>query len=157
MCNLDGIQIKLREIWSENWKNSLHDKPKLRTYVLLKNVYETEDFVKYCYSRSDTLLISQLRFGILPLHIETGRFRNLKVEEWLCIICNLQKTEDEIHFVCKCEVLKEPRNESYEIVQRKYTMFVNLDIKDKGINLMKNEWKQMSIFIEKASCMVYQK
>ena len=150
VCNLESVQFKLRDKWSENWKNSLISKPKLRTYVLFKEEYVTEDFVKYCYSRSRRSLIAQLRCGVLPLHIETGRFRNLKPEERLCSLCNLQEVEDELHFICKCEALVEPRNVLYEMVQRKYNMFINLDIKEKFIHLMKYEWKQMSIYIEKA-------
>ncbi len=37
-------------------------------------------------------LITQLRLGSLPIHIETGR------------LCDTQEVEDEIHFVCKCNL-----------------------------------------------------
>ena len=60
----------------------------------------------FIFSRS---FIAQLRLGILPLRIETGRFENLKdsltgrfrklkVEVRKCQICNLDDIEDEKHF-----------------------------------------------------------
>ena len=60
--------------------------------------------------RSHRSLLAQLRSGILPLRLETGRFQNirdentghfqkLKVEERVCTLCNLNCIEDEIHFV----------------------------------------------------------
>ncbi len=45
------------------------------------------------------LLLAQFRLGILPLHIETGRFRNNQPEERICPIYNTS-VEDEYHFVC---------------------------------------------------------
>ncbi len=47
-------------------------------------------------------LIAEIRFGILPLHIENGCFRILNLEERTCKICNSQEIEDEFHFVISC-------------------------------------------------------
>ena len=72
--------------------------PKLRTYILHKNRYETETYVKMFMSRKQRSLLAQTRAGILPLKVETGRFRNIKdpltgnmrrmkIEERTCDIC----------------------------------------------------------------------
>ncbi len=63
------------------------------------NIY-TEKYVQYCSFRKRRSLLTQFRLGILPLHIETGRFRNMKPEERLCFICNTNVIEDEQHFAC---------------------------------------------------------
>ena len=55
--------------------------------------------------------------GISPIALETGRskririrdpetktFRNLRVEERLCNMCDLSEIEDEIHFVFICSL-----------------------------------------------------
>ena len=34
--------------------------------------------------------------------METGRYAGLSVQDRLCNICNLNETEDEIHFLFKC-------------------------------------------------------
>ncbi len=43
-----------------------------------------------------------LRSGILPLHIETGRFSNTKLDDRICNICNSGDIENEYHFVFHC-------------------------------------------------------
>ncbi len=54
----------------------LSTKSKLRTYVKFKENICTEDYVKHCTPRRKRSLMTQFRIGILPLHIETGRFRD---------------------------------------------------------------------------------
>ncbi len=45
----------------------------LRKIIVQKNV-------KYCMSHQQRSLIAQLRLGILPIHIETGRFRGTQLD-----------------------------------------------------------------------------
>ncbi len=53
---------------------------KLRTYVKLKENICTKDYVKHCTSRRKRSLMAQFIIGILPLHIETGRFRHKRID-----------------------------------------------------------------------------
>ncbi len=46
-----------------------------------------DDYVKYCLNSTKPCIISQFRVGILPFHIETGRFRNVKGDERKCHLC----------------------------------------------------------------------
>ncbi len=41
--------------------------------------------------------LAQLRCGILPLHIETGRWYGVKEENRLCKACNNNQIENEYH------------------------------------------------------------
>ncbi len=59
--------------------------------------------MKYCMSRQRSL-IAQLRLGILPIHIETGRFRGTQLDDRICQLCDTQEVVDEMHFVCKCNL-----------------------------------------------------
>ena len=61
-----------------DWKNAVMSKPKLRTYVKFKNTYVIEGYVNSCLPRFQRSLLSQFRAGILPLKIETGRFKLVK-------------------------------------------------------------------------------
>ena len=47
-------------------------------------------------------MLAQLRMGILPLRIETGRYTNMKIQDRLCQICNCGDVEDELHFLFTC-------------------------------------------------------
>ena len=44
------------------------------TYVDFKKSFNTEAYVKQTFSRSRRSFLAQLRLGILPLEIETGRY-----------------------------------------------------------------------------------
>ena len=54
--------------------------------------------------------MAKLKGGILPLRVETGKFKGLKRELRFCELCNKNKIEDEIHMLTQCEDLKVPRN-----------------------------------------------
>ena len=101
-------------------------------------------------SRRNRSLFAQLRFGILPLRVETGRFKNikdsqtgqvrkLKPQERLCEICNSNEIEDEIHFVCRCTQYVEQRNILCNVVQQKLPNFALFNVEQKFKNLMLNE------------------
>ncbi len=67
-CNIEQTQMKNINVVNDEWKTNLYTKPKLSTYVLFKKKYSIEKYVKYC-------MYHQQRLCILPIHIETGRFR----------------------------------------------------------------------------------
>ncbi len=47
-------------------------------------------------------LCAQLHSGILPLHLETGRYRGVIEEERICTYCDINKIENEFRFVVYC-------------------------------------------------------
>ena len=52
------------------------------------------------YQRS---ILAQLKCGVLPLNIETGRFVNQPLELRTCDMCLSGAVEDEFHFLFSCE------------------------------------------------------
>ncbi len=96
--------MKNINVVNDEWKTNLYLKPKLRTYVLFKQNYCTENYVKYCMSHQQRYLIAQLKLGILPIHIETCRFRGTQLDNRICQLCDTQEVEDEILFVSKCNL-----------------------------------------------------
>ena len=134
---------------------------KLRTYVLLKAEFKVEDYLLLCLNRSKRSLMAQLRCGILPLRIEvgryqnikdgtTGRYRKLKPEERLCMICNDNLVEDEIHFICECVKYNEIREELFYSAFIDYMDFHALSSKEKFIYLLLHNVKETCQYIEKA-------
>ena len=63
-------------------------KPKLRTYVQIKESYNVENYIILNMSRQERSILAQLRCGVLPLHIEIGRFRNIPREKRTCSMCH---------------------------------------------------------------------
>ncbi len=76
ICNIDAAKCICVNLRNADWKNWLPTKPKLRTNVKFKETIETGSYIKYCMLRRRRSLLAQLRLGILPLHLETGRFKN---------------------------------------------------------------------------------
>jgi exonuclease III len=93
---------ELMTVEINKWHSELVKQPKLRTYRLFKTTFMNENYLLCNMSRSTRSFIAQLRSGILPLKIETGRFLNKKVEERICDYCKGETVEDEIHFILHC-------------------------------------------------------
>ncbi len=113
---------------------------------MYKKSFITEDYVRYCLNRRKRSLTAQIRIGIWPLHIETGRFRNVKVEEKVCQVCNNGDVENEFHFVCIYNTYTTLRNTMYDKIND--VIFYNMTDRDKFVYLMKTHWKQVSQYIE---------
>ena len=105
-----------------NWEREIQQKPKLRTYIIIKSVFGTEDYLKLPYiSRSEKSLLAQLRLGTLPLRIETGRFRGEDIGLRLCLFCTMNVVEHEQHFICECD--------AYGVVEKYYTLLLTHNIR----------------------------
>ena len=97
-----------------SWHLEAHRKPKLRTYVKIHDFSGIQTLAKSKLSRYQRSLLSQLKFGILPLKIETDRYQGIPAENRLCTICDLQVPEDELHFMFHCPALNSARNSAKE-------------------------------------------
>ncbi len=76
------------------------------------------------------------------------RFRNKKVAERKCLICDSQDVENEEHFICVCTMYSQLRNDLYLKVES--VGFHGLSNENKLVHLVKYKWKELSMFIEKA-------
>ena len=100
--HLSDVKSKLNIIMQSMWCEKLSYKPKLRTYVHIKNTIETEPFLEGNVSKFRHSLLTQLRIGILPLAVETVTYYLITLENRTCQICKETFIEDENHFVCTC-------------------------------------------------------
>ena len=85
-----------------DWNHRCSTKPKLRTYTTFKNDMDTAAHLCCNMPKYERSLISQLRLGILPLKLETGRYSNMKLEDRTCLICDTNDIENEEHFLFHC-------------------------------------------------------
>lgn len=116
LCS-DDLVGKLHVLDEQEWLNSVHRKPKLRTYLLFKNELKVESYVKYYMHKRRRSLLAQFRLGILPLRIETGRYSNTPADERICQMCNLNSVEDEYHFVMNCPLYDDLRTNLFHRAQ----------------------------------------
>ena len=146
-CTVSVFENKCMENLTERWLLGLSLKPKLRTYLLFKNDLSPEPYVKLCKSRRKRSTLAQFRMGVLPLEIETGRFKNIQPEERYCVLCNQGLVEDEKHFLCTCKLYASIRNELFTNVQQGNANFNNWNRDEIFCYLMSNEWKLVSNFL----------
>ena len=139
------VQSKCQEDWLKN----VSMKPKLRSYVMFKNVFKSESYVKMAHSKMSRSIFAQLRLGILPLEIETGRFRNIPSESRMCHFCK-NEIEDELHFVCVCPVYSNHRKILFNEIILTYNNFSNLDITEKFCFIMATGTKYVLNYVENA-------
>lgn len=125
-CDLKKIAELLLQNYSKLWKQQIAQKPKLRTYCLLKEEFGTEKYVRLNLSRSQRSLLTQLRTRILPLEIETGRFRGIDVKDRLCTFC--QKVEDETHFLFTCQNYKHERTSFLSSLEEDIKMYSQAEL-----------------------------
>ena len=69
--------------------------------------------------------------------VELGRFKNIAREKRVCRICTKNVTEDEEHFLTKCEGLKDVREKHKKIIGSLdfKTMFTKDNLKNTAIML----------------------
>ncbi len=128
----------------------LHTKPKLRTYVKCKVNICTEDYVKHCSSRRKRSLMAQFRIGILPLHIKTEIYSDKRIDERVCLICNFDEVEIELHFLCVCITYSNYSNLS-SIVNN--DNFLNMSNNEKCVFILNFKWtKEQMYCINEATC-----
>ena len=87
-CDLSVFESALQEYFVNYWKDIVRNKPKLRMYNITKTSPYTELYLKYNMYSKNRSMLAQLRFGILPIAMETGRYRGLSVENRICLCCN---------------------------------------------------------------------
>ena len=93
--------------------------------------------------------MAQIRCGILPLSIETGRFNSIPLEFRLCNFCNEDAVEDEHHFLFHCTFYSEMRQDLCAYISNEMPCYNDKSDCEKLNVLMKSE------FIHKTSEYVY--
>lgn len=101
-CKIHDQRKILFDIYKEKWHLELFSKPKLRTYILLKDCFSVEQYVSCHLKRGQRSLCAQLRAGVLPLELEVGRYKGVPEDKRLCKVCDLSLIEDEFHFMFYC-------------------------------------------------------
>ena len=136
--NLEEVNVKcmddyLFDLMHNYWCSEVATKPKLRTFTLIKENVIKSKYVTLPGPKYKRAIVAQLRIGILPLEIETGRYYRTPIQNRICKLCN-EAVEDEIHFACVCPSFIEIRN--------KYSFSINFNHNcplDIYIEMMNNE------------------
>ena len=81
------------------------------------------------YIREDLrVIITRWRLSCIPLHIETGRYKNIERKDRLCPFCDV--LEDEKHALFVCEAYREIRSHFTQLLETNPTVKELLNPKD---------------------------
>ena len=156
-CDIQDTEKKLKDHYEETWKINLNNKTKLRTYTIFKESFHTEQYLKLNLSKCERSTLAQFRLGVLPLEIETGRYkrvhnnngstRRLEVSERICKMCQDNEVEDEKHFLLECSKYSIERISLLTEASTIEPNFDHLDSNAKLNFLMKNCIKSIAKFL----------
>ena len=145
--DIDRIKIQLNDLMQEQWSNEMHNKPKLRTFAQIKGIFEPEPYVLSNISLQRRSLLARIRLGILPIKIETGRFRSLPVEQRLCELCEMHKVENEIHVLREYPLCHDFSETLYDHTKRMTNDFVTMGMQEKIVYLVKHMRREVSCYL----------
>ena len=109
--NINLVKARMLHCDHEQWSQDVKLKPKLNIYKKIKLNSKPSSHLFLRMSKYRRSIITQLRLGILPLRVETGRFLQERHSERICKLCDLNKVEDELHFLKDCKLYSELRQE----------------------------------------------
>jgi hypothetical protein len=102
------------DMFNDNVKNGTASK--LRTYRLYKNGANFEDYLESVSNFKHRKALSKLRLSDHKLQIEVGRHTKTPLEERTCKMCSSDMVEDEVHFLCNCNLYVELRDTLYDSI-----------------------------------------
>jgi len=146
-CSLDDIEQKLKECNRNCWENEVVSYKKLRTYVIFKKTCIKEKYLSMILSSKERSLFAQYRLGVLPLILETGRYKGEKEEERICTLCCSREVENEKHFLLHCKLYEDERSDLLKKVANVCNNFTELSDDEKLIFLMNRMEKVTCKFI----------
>ena len=132
IVDIDMVKGLLYSSDYSKWNSDRFSKPKLRYYNMYKNSLEPEPYVLAELSKRKRSAIAQFRSGILPLSIETGRFRGVEINNRICPVCS-QMVEDEFHFLMQCPAYQDLRATMFNRIACDHAYFAEMDDLEKFI------------------------
>ena len=130
------------------WRDSCVNMTKLDLYKEIKTTFEPEKFLTLNIDRYEKSLLSQLRYGILPLRIETGRFVNEDRCDRICTLCNTGYIEDQIHFLFHCTLYDTRREDLYIKARNIFDEWDDLPDITKLASLFKNMTRILGKYVK---------
>lgn len=86
--------------------------------------------------------MAQLRCGVLPLRVETGRYSGLRPEQRTCQICDSDEAESECHFILDCNKYTTERQVLYNKIDNQ--SFQTLNSPEKLNVLITNAYRHVA-------------
>merc|ERR1711920_90184 len=106
------LETKVHEREEREWRKKVETMDKLRTYRTIKTELNSEEYLKID-DEEGRKQMARIRSGTNDLRIETGRHEGLNREVSKCWF-GCGEVKDEEHFLMKCKMYDDLRNDSIE-------------------------------------------
>ena len=146
--DLSALRIRLTESMGEKWRDRALSKDKLIVYNQIKTSFGVDNFLLLNIDRYERSLLSQLRYGILPLRVETGRFVGESHNDRTCTLCKSNNVENETHFLFYCDLYKIQRQELYTKARELYNDWDTMTDYTKLINLFDTMTRKFAKYVK---------
>ncbi len=146
--DIDSAKNTIVSLEKSQWTDNVKDKPKLDFLVHIKSSFGVEPYITINIPRYERSLLSQLRYGILQIQLETGRYKGDDRVNRICRIGNGGVIEDQYHFVFECPAYSIRRGMFIERVKDKIANWDNLSNTVKFIELFDNHPRILGKFVK---------
>ena len=103
------IKQRILDMYNQKWYSDINNSSRLKSYSLYKHEFIFEKYLKVITEPKYKIAMSRFRTSSHELRIETGRYDNTPREQRLCKSCNMNKIEDEFHFLLVCPKYRDLR------------------------------------------------
>ena len=110
----DEMKKELNKAFINHWRARIDNRgceKKLHLYAKVKKEFKIGKYLDIPSFR-ERQIISKLMCSSHTLRIETGRHQNISRDERICHLCDLNKIEDEDHFILECPTYNQIRQQS---------------------------------------------
>ena len=111
--DIDALTSRLKVLNRNIWLVNAQTMSKLEVFLEVVDRDNEQVIVKSNLGRRERSLVTKIKCGVLPLRVETGRFKNTPRELRTCQICEEGVVETEYHFLFECPTIEPERTEMY--------------------------------------------
>ena len=101
---LNTIRQRIFDQFRQDQRSKIINSQKLSFLTSIFNMGERASYVDQLRQRPDRAVIAKTRLSAHNLEVETGRHKNIPVNERLCKVCKGSSIEDENHFLWSCPI-----------------------------------------------------
>ncbi len=148
VLSLTNVKLKLVECLESKWRRKAESMDKLNIYSKIKTTFGPKRYLLINIDRYEKSLLSQLRYGILPLRVETGWFIGENHNDRKCMLCNSGNVEDQLHFLFDCNLYNSQRQELFIKAREKIDGWDNMTEYDKLFQLFSKMTRILAKYVK---------
>lgn len=103
------IKQRILDSYKQSWYANINNSNRLLMYARFKHDFEFENYLDFVSEKKYRIALTKFRLSSHDLAIERGRFENIERNDRLCRYCNLNRVENEYHFLLVCPLYRDLR------------------------------------------------